>query len=125
MAEQSAESWQGKGGAKSAVNLVLTVTATGDADENGLVTYKWTLSNLGSKACTFKALLLGYGDSPDFRQDTLTVVVDGVTLKANGANSASGSFTVAREWGEGRLNFCAMAVVEKTGDVWNSNVVSG
>ncbi len=122
MAEESAESWQGKGGAKSAVNLVLTVTATGDADENGLVTYKWTLSNLGSKACTFKALLLGYGDAPDFRQDTLTMDIEDIQLKANNANSASGTFTVAPGWGEGRLNFCAMAVDGKTGDIWNSNV---
>ena len=37
--------------------------------------------------------------------------------------SASGSFTVASGWGEGKLNFCAMAVVDRTGDRWNSNVI--
>ena len=89
-----------------------------------MITYNWTLSNMGSEACMFNALLLSYGDEPDFRQNTLTVVIDGVELKPNNANSASGSCTVASEWGEGKLNFSAMAVVEKTGDVWNSNVVS-
>lgn len=125
MAARSPENWKGEGDAGAPVDMALTVTpAEGDGTGDDVVTYNWTLTNLGSQSCMFNALLLSYGDSPDFRQDTLTVVIDGVTLKANGANSASGSFTVAREWGEGRLNFCAMAVVEKTGDVWNSNVVS-
>ena len=57
-------------------------------------------------------------------KDTLTMVVDGIELKANSANSASGTFTVASDWGEGRLNFCAIAVDDKTGDKWTSNVVS-
>ena len=122
MAARSPENWKGEGDVSAPVDLALTVTPV-EADGD-LVTYSWTLTNLGSQSCTFNALLLSYGDAPDFRQNTLTVVIDNITLKANRANSASGSFTVASGWGEGRLNFCAMAVVDKTGDVWNSNVVS-
>lgn len=125
MAARSPEKWKGEGDASAPVDLALTVTPAEGAEADGdLVTYNWTLTNLGSGTCTFNALLLSYGDAPDFRQNTITVAIDGVTLKANRANSTSGSFTVAAGWGEGRLNFCAMAVVDKTGDVWNSNVVS-
>jgi peptidoglycan hydrolase-like protein with peptidoglycan-binding domain len=122
MAARSPENWKGEGDVSAPVDLALTVTPV-EADGD-LVTYSWTLTNLGSQSCTFNALLLSYGDAPDFRQNTLTVAIDNITLKANRANSASGSFTVASGWGEGRLNFCAMAVVDKTSDVWNSNVVS-
>ena len=122
MAARSPENWKGEGDVSAPVDLALTVTPV-EADGD-LVTYSWTLTNLGSQSCTFNALLLSYGDAPDFRQNTLTAAIDNITLKANRANSASGSFTVASGWGEGRLNFCAMAVVDKTGDVWNSNVVS-
>jgi peptidoglycan hydrolase-like protein with peptidoglycan-binding domain len=122
MAARSPENWKGEGDVSASVDLALTVTPV--ETDGDLVTYSWTLTNLGSQSCTFNALLLSYGDAPDFRQNTLTVAIDNITLKANRANSASGSFTVASGWGEGRLNFCAMAVVDKTGDVWNSNVVS-
>ena len=122
MAARSPENWKGEGDVSAPVDLALTVTPV-EADGD-LFTYSWTLTNLGSQSCTFNALLLSYGDAPDFRRNTLTMAIDSITLKANRANSASGSFTVASGWGEGRLNFCAMAVVDKTGDVWNSNVVS-
>jgi peptidoglycan hydrolase-like protein with peptidoglycan-binding domain len=122
MAARSPENWKGEGDVSAPVDLALTVTPV--ETDGDLVTYSWTLTNLGSQSCTFNALLLSYGDAPDFRENTLTTAIDNITLKANRANSASGSFTVASGWGEGRLNFCAMAVVDKTGDVWNSNVVS-
>ena len=124
MAAQSADSWRGKGDSSSPVDLALTVTPVGDA-EDGICTYSWHLANLGSRSCTFEALLLSFGDAPDFRQNTMTVVIDGIELKANNANSASGRFTVASDWGEGTPNFCALAVVDKTGEIWDSNVVSG
>ena len=125
MASTSPDSFKGEGDVNTPVDLALTVTPASEAEAGGdMVTYNWTLSNMGSETCMFNALLLSYGDDPDFRQNPLTVVIDGVELKPNNANSASGSFTVASEWGEGRLNFSAMAVVESTGDVWNSNVVS-
>jgi ribonuclease inhibitor len=106
------------------VELVLTVTPAAGADAgDGMATYDWHLENLGSRSCTFEALLLSYGDAPDFRRDTLAVVIDGAQLKPNGKNSASGSFTVAGDWGEGKLNFCALAQEERTGDLYDSNVV--
>ena len=125
MADQSEDSWKGEGDVSSPVDLVLTVTPAGDAEADGdMRTYNWRLSNLGSRSCTFNVLLLSYGDAPDFRQNTLTMVIDNIEIKANRANTASGSFTVASDWGEGRLNFCAIAVDEKTGNKWTSNVVS-
>ena len=111
-------------GADAPVELALTITPAGDADPgDGLVTYDWHLENLGNQSCRFEALRLSFGDEPDFRKDTLTVVIDGATLKPNGNSSASGSFTVAAGWGEGSLNFCALAEVERTGDLYDSNVV--
>ena len=125
MAEKPAGSWRGAGDANAPVELVLTVTPAAGADAgDGMATYDWHLENLGSRSCTFEALLLSYGDAPDFRRDTLAVVIDGAQLKPNGKNSASGSFTVAGDWGEGKLNFCALAQEERTGDLYDSNVVS-
>ena len=72
----------------------------------------------------FEALLLSYGDAPDFRRDTLAVVIDGAQLKPNGKNSASGSFTVAGDWGEGKLNFCAVGTSTTGEQTWLSNVRS-
>ena len=40
------------------------------------------------------------------------------------ANSVSGSFRAANAWGEGNLNFAAMAIVDETGEKWLSNTVS-
>ena len=71
----------------------------------------------------FNVLLLSYGEQTDFSENNLTVVVDGVELKANCANNASGSFSVSADWGEGNLNFAAMAVNEKDGSKWLSNAV--
>ena len=125
MADQGEDSWKGEGDVSAPVDLVLTVTPADDAEADADTrTYNWRLSNLGSRSCTFNVLLLSYGDAPDFRRDTLTMVIDNIEIKANKANTASGSFTVASGWGEGKLNFCALAVVEKTGEKWNSNVVS-
>lgn len=108
----------------SAVNMALTVTATSDeAEDANATTYTWTLTNLGSKKGMFNALLLTYGAEPDFSKDNLVMVIDGETLKPNAGNSVSGSFSVARDWGDGNLNFAAMAVDEKTGEKWLSNTV--
>ena len=118
------EDWKGEGSVDSPVNLALTVTPASDSDENAdMRTYNWTLTNLGAEKCMFNALLLSYGEQTDFSENNLTVVVDGVELKANCANSASGSFSVSADWGEGNLNFAAMAVDEKDGSKWLSNAV--
>ena len=51
-------------------------------------------------------------------------MIDGEELKPNAANSVTGSFKVAGSWGEGALNFAAMAVSESTGVKWLSNAVT-
>ena len=117
-------SWKGEGGANDPVDLALTVTAVGEADESGLQTYSWSLTNLGSSKAMFNALLLSFGASPDFRSEDLVMVLDGYELKANAANSVSGSFTADSNWGEGNLNFAAMAVRESDGSKWLSNTAT-
>ena len=112
-------------GMDTPVNLVLTVTpSTDEAADSDVTTYSWSLYNMGTEDCMFNALLLTFGDNPDFNRDDLVMVIDGEKLKANSANSVSGSFRAANAWGEGNLNFAAMAVVDETGDKWLSNVVS-
>ncbi len=119
-----AESWMGEGDVNSPVNLALTVTETGRADDTGVVTYDWALTNLGSEKAMFNALLLTFGDVPDFKQENLVMALDGFELKPDAANSVSGSFNANAGWGEGNLNFAAMAVSEATGAKWLSNAVS-
>ena len=114
-----------EGGPDSAVNLALTVTPYTDLQSDSAVTtYSWTLYNLGTEKCMFNALLLTYGDAPDFSRDDLVMVIDGEQLNPNAGNYISGSFKVASGWGEGALNFAAMAVSENTGAKWRSNTVT-
>ncbi|MBQ8108673.1 MAG: peptidoglycan-binding protein [Clostridia bacterium] len=118
-----ASKWMGQGTRDAAVRLILTVTErTGeDADLPDILTYDWKLTNMGSENCRIDAVLLGFGDNCDFTSDSLAVAIDGSLLNRNGNGSASGSFSVAADWGEGNLNFCALATSEKTGAVWQSN----
>jgi len=117
------DTWMGEGSLETPVNLALTVTPAGEPDESGVATYSWSLTNLGSEKANFTALLLTFGDDPDFRKDNLVMVLDGIELKSGAGNSASGSFTVDVNWGEGSLNFAALAVSDATGAKWLSNAV--
>ena len=119
-----ADTWMGEGDENSPVNLALTVTPMSDEDsDDATTTYSWSLTNLGSEKCTFATLLLTFGSTPNFKKNNLVMVLDGLEMKPNAGNSASGSFTVGMDWGEGNLNFAAMAVSEKTGAKWLSNSV--
>lgn len=119
----SADKWKGEGDTASAVNLALTVTPSGEADDTGIQTYSWSLTNMGDTDANFTALLLTFGDTPDFKADNLVMQLDGYTMKKNSGNSVSGTFSVDANWDEGNLNFAGLAVDEKTGDVWLSNAV--
>ena len=116
--------WKGEGENGDPVSLALTVTPTDKADDSSMVTYNWSLTNLGSERCTFTALLLTFGRNPDFRSQDLVMVLDGTELKANAGNSASGSFTVDMDWGAGNLNFAALASHARSGGKWLSNIVT-
>jgi len=114
-----------EGEADSPVNLALSVTPASDEySDDDVTTYIWTLTNLGTEKCMFNALLLTYGEIPDFTQNDLVMVIDGEELKGNAGNSISGSFSVSKAWGDGNLNFAAMAVHEQTGAKWLSNTVT-
>ena len=84
----------------------------------------WSLTNMGGTSANYTALLLSFGDEPDFRDENLVMQLDGVTMKKNSGNSISGSFSADDDWGTGNLNFAAVAVDDKTGDLWLSNVVT-
>ena len=118
------EDWKGEGGVSSPVNLALTVTPNGETDDSGIRSYRWTLTNLGSQKVTYLALFLTFGDDPDFKQENLVMNLDGVALKPNAGNSASGSFNADSDWGEGSLSFAALAVSERDGAKWLSNAVT-
>ena len=111
--------WMGEGGLDAPVKLALTVTPSEDDDEN-LVTYNWSLTNMGDEECIFTALLLHFGEE-DFTKDNFVMVLDGTGMKANCGNSVSGSFVVNREWGDGNISFAALGVDEDTGAKWLSN----
>ena len=119
------EMWRGESDLDSPVYMALTVTPAEDETTDAkATTYTWSLTNMGSRDCVFTALLLTYGSDPDFKSNDLVMVIDGQQLKPNSGNSVSGSFTVASNWGEGSLNFAALAVSEPTGERWLSNTVS-
>lgn len=116
----------GEGTLDSPVNLALTVTPMADESADAqLTSYKWSLTNLGSEKCHFLALLLTFGDAPDFKGENLVMVLDGSELKPGADNSVSGSFAVNVDWGEGPMHFAALAVSEKDGSNWLSNSVEG
>ena len=117
--------WMGEGNNDTPVNLALSVTPTvGTETVNGITTYSWTLTNLGSEKAIFNTLLLTFGENADFRSNDLVMVIDGFELKPGAGNSVSGSFTADCDWGEGSLNFAAMAISQETGARWLSNNVS-
>ena len=121
---RSDERWKGEGSEDTPVNLALTVTPANDADASGIVNYTWSLTNLGSRKVTYVALLLTFGENPDFRHDILVMNLDGATLKPGSANSLSGSFSADDDWGKGDLHFAALAISDDDGAQWLSNDVT-
>ncbi len=117
------DQWNGESHVDSPVNPALTITKKSD-ETNGttLSEYSWSLTNLGDESCIFAALLLNFGEKPDFTKDNTAVVIDGVELEPNCGNSVSGSFMADSAWGTGDMNFCALVVSEETGAVWLSNI---
>lgn len=119
------DTWKGQGSEGGPVELVLTVCPSSQAEgEDGLALYDWTVTNLGTENVWFDALLLSFGDAPDFKQDDIVVVIDGIELMSNGGDYGFGTFSAGHNWGEGQLNFAAMAVSAETGEKWLSNVVT-
>ena len=115
--------WKGEGSTDTPVNLALTVESNGDTDDSGVTGYTWSVTNLGSEKATFTTLLLTFGE-PNFRGENLVMVLDGIELAPGAGNSASGSFNADADWGEGNMNFAAMAVSESDGGKWLSNTVT-
>ena len=124
LAELDEKSWAGQGDRTAPVDLVLTVTPAGE--ENGLLSFDWTVSNLGEKKARLITVLLAYGEDPDFSEGGNVVVIDGSRLKADNDNSLSGTFTISADWADGAetMSFCALATEDSTGAVWSSNVLS-
>ena len=119
----SEETWKGEGSVETPVNLALSVTPIGDVDDSGVQGYSWSVTNLGTQKAAFTALLLTFGE-PNFKGENLVMALDGIELAPGAGNSASGSFNVDADWGEGDLNFAALAISEADGAKWLSNAVT-
>lgn len=117
------DQWMGDGGMKSSINLALTVTPVqGQKADEAVTEYTWSVTNMGTESCIFTALLLDFGDDADFTADNLIMALDGEQLQPNCGNDVSGTIFVNKEWGEGPLNFTALAVSTTNGSKWISNV---
>ncbi len=117
------DEWMGQGSLDSPVNLALTVTpASGEDDGSGITTYSFNLTNMGDEECIYEALLLCFGDDPDFREGNVVLNLDGEELEPAAGNSVSGSFEVSGEFGKGTPHFAALAVEEGAGNKWISNM---
>ena len=119
--------WMGRSEKDSPVRLALFITpVTGDegSEMGDVKTYNWRLSNLGTQRCHFDALLLSFGDNPDFQSGNLVMVVGNMDLQRDGGNNATGTFSVASDWGQGKLNFCAVGTSTTGDQTWLSNVRS-
>ena len=113
--------------AKDPVNLALTVNPVIDAntdETDSMMSYNWSVTNLGEQETQFVLLLLQYGDEPDFKENNLVMVLDGEILQAKCGNSVKGTFQVSKEFGEGNLNFTALSVSEADAAKWLSNTVT-
>lgn len=121
IAETSGNRWKGAGDSDAPVSLNLNVTQKGAPDESGMTNYSWSVTNVGDEGCTLMAVLLNFGKDADFRQDNLVMVLSGAALKPNAANWVSGRFTASADWGEGSMNFTALAVSDDSGARWLSN----
>ena len=119
--------WMGRGGRDSAVRLALFITPEAQAEGDGLgnvSTYSWRLTNLGTQRCHFDALLLSFGDNLGFQANNLVLALGNMDLQKDGGNNATGTFSVSSDWGEGKLNFCAVGTSATGDQTWLSNVRS-
>lgn len=131
IALQSNLNWNGAGTSRSPVVLTLTVTPawTPGDDPGDLPSFNWSLTNLGAQSCKLRAVLMGFGKDHSFLADDFVMHVDGETLRPNGANRLSGSFTVNTAWAPLQptdaplpaLSFCALGT--NGNDKWLSNTV--
>ena len=104
------------------VNIVFTVTPERKydyADSGEELAFTWQAVNLGTEDCRLGPVLLSFGDdnlSADVREIYRFVAdLDGNTLKAGGANTLSGSFTVTADFDQtqDRVSYDPDAPVEK------------
>ena len=89
-----------------------------------MITYNWSVTNLGEQETQFVLLLLQYGDEPDFKENNLVMALDGELLQAKCGNSIKGTFQISKEFGEGNINFTALSISEGDATKWLSNTVT-
>ena len=123
-AEPATEAVEEAEPATEAVEETEAVTEAAEAAEPKTIqktTYSWTLTNMGSEPCRFAALLLSFGEDPDFKAGSLVMALDGETMEANCGNVVSGTFTASSDWGEAPAAFSALGTIEGSGEMWLSN----
>ena len=96
------------------------------ANERGVAIKSVTLLGYAQRAGDVSEdnppVMLDFGDDADFTADNLIMALDGEQLQPNCGNDVSGTIFVNKEWGEGPLNFTALAVSTTNGTKWISNV---
>ena len=114
---------KGEGSTDSPTDLVLSVVMLDDGgeDEEGMATYSWTVTNAGGEGCSLVAVLAVYGDTQNFKKDSIVAVLDGGALEANRGNSANGSMRLGLNWGKGSIRFRALGMTEDGSKAWLSN----
>ena len=93
--ELTAKDQKGLGTQNDPVSLALTVKEVEKPEGyDGMLSFEYTLQNLGTESASVNAIVLSYGDTPDFGKDVIVAALDGRTLEAKGGNTLTGTFEI-------------------------------
>ena len=87
---------KGEGTQNDPVSLALTAKEVED-DSDEILSFEYTLQNLGTENTEIRSIILSVGENPDFTKDVIVLAVDGRTLEAKGANTVTGTFEFPAE----------------------------
>ena len=94
--EKTAANAKGEGTQNDPVSLALTVKEVED-DSDEILSYEYSIQNLGTENAEVRAIVLSVGSTPDFSKDVIVLALDGRTLEAKGANTLTGTFEFPAE----------------------------
>ena len=94
--EKTAADAKGEGTQNDPVSLALTAKEVED-DSDEILSFEYTLQNLGTENTEIRSIILSVGETPDFSKDVIVLAVDGRTLEAKGANTVTGTFEFPAE----------------------------
>ena len=94
--EKTAADAKGEGTQNDPASLELTVKEVEDNSDE-ILSFEYTLQNLGTENAEVRAIILSVGKTPDFSKDVIVLALDGRTLEAKGANTLTGTFEFPAE----------------------------